>query len=230
MKLKRKQVGNALAILALWTAAASVAHADPITFMLGTGGASQDLSLSAAPGSQVTVPIYLLFSTDEITAVNNDGGLFSANVYINQTSTSGSPASGIAAETDATGNSAFDDPFGPLVAAFSSSDFDLFQDTFDPVLIDSSGSLFLGDFTFTVSSAPGNVTTFNIQSAYPGGFASTETEASNVLDSQIENASLTITSQGVAAVPLPNSALAGAAILLATVMAAALRRLGYLGR
>jgi hypothetical protein len=193
------------------------ANADSISFGLGSNP-TQTLNVTAAAGSQVSVPVYLVFTGSYLTALQSEGGLFSSDVDFVRTASSGpGTAFGINSAADVTPNTAdFNDPLGPIVTYTSSGDVDLYQDI-DPTSTSGvfypSGQIFLGEFTFTAGNAAGEQTTFTAQ-LFPG-FADTVAFDSTVLDGSIQQATLNlIATPSVAAVPLPSTALMGSAFAI----------------
>jgi hypothetical protein len=220
---------------ALLIGSAATARADVFYSFDPLNPSGTNYSVSVAPGDTVSVPVYLVFTGSDAWHIQWQNGLFSADVELVRTSIGPSQPAGIANPNDVTGNAAFDDPFGPVITWSSPDDVDLYQHeaiedlngvSADLVAADTR-QILLGTFTFTAGGAGGQSTTFQAQDYSDPIYVDTITfKNSFALDSLIGDAELTLTTPGIAAVPLPNSALAAAAILAAIGMFGVLRRNG----
>jgi hypothetical protein len=197
-----------------------------------SSAAGRNLTVNAAVGGQVAVPVFLVFTGADAASLVSEKGLFGSDVQLKRAATVASQPATIAGAADVTANPAFDEPLGALVTYASGADVDLLQTVnasssagvLGSVLGTSDRKVLLGSFKFTAGGVTGEQTTYRAAD-FPG-FNDTVTFANHtILDPLIGTADVTISVSsssngggpnggGGATVPLPPGAIASAGLFV----------------
>lgn len=228
-------------LLACWCGAFTQCALAGIHYSFDPVGISgQNLSVDIMQGGTASLPVYLVFTGPDATALLTEHGLFSSDVQLKRIGLPPSQPVGIANAQAVTSNAAFDEPVGALVTFVSSGDVDLFQsikfsDTAGVqgnALGASGRAVLLGSFLFTSGTILGEKTIFQAQD-FAGQSDTVTFTNNNVLDGLIGTAQVTFTTAkstviggGGGSVPLPQAWIAGAAAMFMGSIVQIARRAG----